>query len=139
MRVREVEDGFWIRFEIGEKLPEALTEFCRARGVSAATASGLGALADPVLGYFDPETRAYARTELTGSWELLALSANVSLREGEPFTHAHVVLSGPDGTTRGGHLFEATVSVTAEIRLWAISRPLRRRMDPEFRLHFLDL
>ena len=139
MRATEVPGGYLLRLERGEKLPDALTEFCRRRELPAATAEGLGALADVTLGYWNLETRVYERTELEGSWELLSLFADVAQWEGEPFTHMHVVLSGPDCVARGGHLFEGTVSVTAEIRVWTIDRPLRRRRDESIGLHLLDL
>lgn len=139
MRSVEVEGGWLLRLEAGEKLPVALEDFCREKHVASATADGLGALSEVTLGYFDLATKEYARTELPGSWELLSLFADVAEWNGAPFAHTHVVLSGPDFLARGGHLFEGTVSVTAEIRLWTIARPLRRRMDPDFGLHFLDL
>lgn len=135
----KVEGGWFLRLEVGEKLPGALADFCRERSIPAATAEGLGALRDVELGYFDLESRTYRRTVLPGSWELLSLFADVSERDGEPFAHAHVVLSGPDFVSRGGHLFEGTVSVTAEIRLWTIERTLLRRMDDRFALPLLDL
>lgn len=34
-----------------------------------------------------------------------------------PFTHIHIVASDDDHVVRGGHLFEATVEVTAEIHM----------------------
>jgi predicted DNA-binding protein with PD1-like motif len=139
LRAIEVDGGWLLRLEVGEKLPASLAAFCKAKGIAAATASGLGALQDVVLGYFDVATKTYRKTELPGSWELLSLFADVAEWQGEPFAHTHVVISGPDFATRGGHLFEGTVSVTAEIRLWTISRPIRREMDPAFGLHSLDL
>ena len=139
MRFVDVEGGYLIRFDVGEKLPAALVAFCRDRGIRAATASGIGALSEVELGYYDTGKKTYDRTVLTGSWELLSLFADVAIWEDDLFAHTHVVLSGPDFSTRGGHLFEGTVSVTAEIRLWPIDRPLTRKMDPDFRLHFLDL
>jgi predicted DNA-binding protein with PD1-like motif len=139
MRAIEAPGGWLLRLEAGEKLPDALADFCRARGIPAATAEGLGALRDVTLGYYDLETRDYARTELPGSWELLGLFADVASWEGQPFAHTHVILSGPDFVARGGHLFGGTVSVTAEIRVWTIDRPVRRVRSEEFRLHFLDL
>jgi predicted DNA-binding protein with PD1-like motif len=139
MRSLEVEGGHLLRFEAGERLPGGLVAFCDERGIRAATAEGLGALADVELGYYDLERREYDRTVLPGSWELLSLFADVATWEDELFAHTHVVLSGPDFEARGGHLFDGTVSVTAEIRLWPIDRPLRRRMDDRFRLHFLDI
>jgi predicted DNA-binding protein with PD1-like motif len=139
MRNIQVEGGWLLRLEVGEKLPFALEDFCAAHGIPAATAEGLGALSDVTLGFFDRERRVYDRTTLPGSWELLSLFADVATWEGKLFAHTHVVLSGPDFVARGGHLFEGTVSVTGEIRVWTIDRPLQRRMDPQFGLHFLDL
>lgn len=139
MRHAEVEGGWLVRLEAGEKLPAAIAAFCRARGVPAATVSGLGALSDVELGYYDVGAKRYERTRLAGSWELLALTCTVAEWQGEPFAHTHVLVSGPDFSVRGGHLFEGTVSVTAELRVVAIRQPVRRAMDPAFSLHFLDL
>ena len=139
MRATEVPGGYLLRLERGEKLPDALADFCRRRKIPAATAEGLGALADVTLGYWNLETRVYERTELPGSWELLSLFADIAEWDGEPFPHVHVVLSGPDCVARGGHLFEGTVSVTAEIRIWTIDHPVRRRRDEAIGLHLLDL
>jgi len=139
MRAIEVDGGWLLRLDVGDKLPAAIAGFCRERRIPAATASGLGALSDVTLGYFDVETKSYHRTELSGSWELLSLFCDVAEWEGEPFAHAHVVLSGPDCVARGGHLFGGTVSVTAEIRLWPLGRHVRRRMEPSLGLHLLDL
>ncbi len=134
-----IEGGFLLRIEAGEKLPAALVEFCETQGIRAATAEGLGALSDVELGFYDVERKEYNRTTLSGSWELLNLWADIAEYEGTLFAHTHVVLSGPDFVARGGHLFDGTVSVTGEIRVWPIAGPLRRRMHPDFKLHFLDL
>lgn len=135
----QVPGGWLLRVEAGEALPDALVEHCRSRGIRAATAEGLGALSDVQLGFYDVRTREYDRTTLPGSWELLQMFATVAEWEGELFAHTHVVLSGADFVARGGHLFRGIVSVTAEIRLWTIDRPLHRRRHEEFALHFLDL
>lgn len=139
MRDVEVPGGWLLRLEVGEKLPFALEDFCAARGIPSATAEGLGALADVTLGFFNLETKTYERTTLPGSWELLNLWADVATWEDKLFAHTHVVLSGADFVARGGHLFEGTISVTGEIRVWTIDRPIRRRMNPDVGLHLLDL
>jgi hypothetical protein len=139
VKSRECEGGYLLRLDRGERLPDALADFCRMRSIPAATASGLGALENVVLGFFDVQRKVYERTTLPGSWELLSLFADVATWEGKPFAHTHVVLSGPDFVARGGHLFEGTVSVTAELRVWTVDRPIERRMDPEVRLHLWDL
>ena len=139
MRATQVDGGWLLRLEVGEKLPDSLATFCKEKGIVAATASGLGALEAVVLGYFDVVTKTYQKTRLSGSWELLTFFADVAEWQGKPFAHTHAVLSGPDFTVRGGHLFEGTVSVTVEIRVWTITKAIRRERDPAFGLHFLDL
>lgn len=134
-----VEGGWLLRLEAGERLPEALTEFCEGKGIRGGTCEGLGALSDVALAFYDLETKQYQRTDLPGSWELLSLFADIAEWEGDLFAHTHVVLSGPDCVARGGHLIQGTISVTGELRIWTIDRPLHRRMHPEFQLHFLDL
>lgn len=134
-----IEGGWLVRLEIGAKLPDALAEFCGEQGLASATAEGLGALRDPELGYWDLDAREYRRMKLPGSWELLSLWADVAEWDGRPFAHTHVVLSGPDFVARGGHLFEGTVSVTAELRVWETGKPFRRRPDDRVGLHLLDL
>ena len=45
------------------------------------------------------------------------MEGNVALKDGEPFIHAHVVLSDHKMQTLGGHLFETTVGVAGEFFL----------------------
>ena len=139
MGFERIEGGWFGRLDVGAKLPEALVDFCRRQGLSSATVEGLGALRDVELGYWDLEAKRYQRTRLAGSWELLNLWADVAEWDDGLFAHTHVVLSGPDFVARGGHLFEGTVSVTAELRVWEVGKPLRRRMNDEIGLHLLDL
>ena len=49
--------------------------------------------------------------------ELLSTQGNLAPGPNGPFTHIHIVASEDDHTVRGGHLFTATVAVTAEIHL----------------------
>jgi len=100
--------------------------------------TGIGAVSDAVLGYFDRgrrPTRATTRAGRPRSW---ALTANLALVDDEPFFHVHVALGLRDGSTRGGHLFEASVRPTVELVLTAYPRPLRRKTDRESGLPLLD-
>jgi predicted DNA-binding protein with PD1-like motif len=119
-------------------LPRALVQFCEGHGIEAATAEGLGALSEVALGYYDVDSKRYERIELPGSWELLQLFATIARWKDGLFAHTHVVLSGSDCMARGGHLFDGRISVTGEIRVWNVDRPISRRMNPEFGLHFLE-
>ena len=42
--------------------------------------------------------------------ELVSFEGNITLKDNQPFLHAHVVLSDHDMNTFGGHLFETTIA-----------------------------
>ncbi|MFN2543390.1 MAG: PPC domain-containing DNA-binding protein, partial [Actinomycetota bacterium] len=56
---------------------------------------------------------------------------NVSLKDGQPFVHLHVVATGPDGAPVGGHLMEGTkvYLVEAYFRELGGPAPVREQND----------
>jgi predicted DNA-binding protein with PD1-like motif len=90
----------------------------------------IGGLTEAVVGYFDPEAGEYLPTP-TGHVEICAGLGNVSLRDGEPFIHLHLVLSGPDGAAVGGHAMEGCRAfvVEAYFRKLDGDAPVRRAVD----------
>ncbi|HCZ05562.1 MAG: uncharacterized protein PWP37_498 [Thermotogota bacterium] len=108
----------FIRLDHGEdfyaKLYEAVNDL---KIHSAVVLSGIGMLMDVELGWFDVQNQRYERKNFSGAYELLSLSGNLSLKDGQPFFHLHVVLSRPGEPAIGGHLFSASVCNTVEIFL----------------------
>jgi len=139
MKIWDLKDGrLLVRVDRGEEMMETLLAVARERKIEAARVTGIGALRDMTLGYFDVDRKEYLRGELSGSWELLSLSGNLSLRDGEPIPHIHVIVGDANLNLRGGHLFSGTVSVTGEIFIDPLPAPLHREMDPEVNLFLLD-
>ena len=46
--------------------------------------------------------------------EISSLIGNISLKDGQPFVHAHVILSNARGKTWGGHLASGTIVFACE-------------------------
>jgi predicted DNA-binding protein with PD1-like motif len=113
----------------GEEIVGSLLGFARQRGIRAAQVQGIGAAHDVSLGYFDPRQRAYEEILLPEQVEILALGGNLSLHEGDPRAHLHVVVGLADGSTRGGHLNRGVVRPTLELFVTAFGRMLRRALD----------
>jgi len=129
---------YLLMFRTGQEVMQGLLAFARKYGLKAGHLTGIGAISDAVVGYFDPQKKAYVRNHEKGQAELLSLTGNLALSDGEPFFHIHVALGLRDGSTRGGHLFEAVVRPTVEIVLTTCSRPARRKLDPDTGLPLLD-
>jgi predicted DNA-binding protein with PD1-like motif len=125
-------------FHTGQEVMKGLLAFARQHKLVAGHLTGIGAISDAVVGYFDPEKDTYLRIRETGQHEVLSLTGNLALYDNEPFYHVHVALGLRDGSARGGHLFEATVRPTVELVLTTYPKPVRRKVDPETHLPLLD-
>ena len=118
---------------------QALTAFCRQRDIRAGWIAAIGTVRNAVLGYYDHIGRQYRRIPVQDFREIASCQGNVSLRDGRPFVHLHAVLSGPDGETVAGHLFESTVFVGEFWLQEAIGPDLERRPDDRSGLALWDL
>jgi len=126
-------------FDQGDEVIEQLLAFAREHALSAAEFTGIGALSDAVLGYFDWQKKDYTRIGVNEQVEVLSLTGNIALADGEPKLHAHIVLGKADGTAHGGHLLEAHVRPTLELIVTESPRHLERRSDPKTGLALLRL
>jgi len=76
------------------------------------------------VGYLGDDS-VYHRVVLEEANELLSMQGNVSVLDGKPFTHIHIVLSDDDHVVHGGHLFSSIVHVTAELHLRILEKNVR--------------
>jgi predicted DNA-binding protein with PD1-like motif len=78
----------------------------------------------------------YKDVDLSEPMEIVSLYGNISLKDGKPFVHAHVVLSDEKGNARGGHLLPGSSPVFAcEITIEEFEGPeLIRGFDERTRL-----
>lgn len=112
----------FVGLEPGEDLLEGLNRAVAELGFQAATLQVIGGLRQARLGYFDPERKEYL-TFSTGHVEISSGLGNVSLRDGKPFIHLHLVVSEKDGRSLGGHAMEGCVAFVVEAYLRVLSGP----------------
>jgi len=138
--VSEQGDGktYLLVFDKGDEVMSGLLEFTKRDRLVGGQFTAVGAVKDAVLGFFDRKKKDYRRIPMTEQAEVVSLTGNVAVKEGEPFLHAHTVLGLPDGSTRGGHLFEAHVWPTLEMVLTAWPNRVPRKRDTETGLYLLD-
>jgi predicted DNA-binding protein with PD1-like motif len=139
MKVLEDGDFFLVRFEVGEQLPEKLIELAARYGWTSGSITGLGAVKDVVLAYYDLETREYIHHPVDGIVELVSLVGNLSLIEGKPIWHMHISVADRNGNLKGGHLMKLEVAVTVECWIRRGHQLAIRRKDDFSGLNLLDL
>ena len=118
----------FVSLERGEDLLDGLNRAVEELGIRAGTLQVIGALEEATLGYFDSGVKEY-RTISTGHVEIASGLGNVSLRDGAPFVHLHLVVSGPDGAALGGHAMEGCRAFVVEAYFRALAGPPPERQE----------
>ncbi len=131
--------NYLVRLETGEELVGTFARFCDDQRIDTAAVAGIGTVHGAVLGYFDREGKQYVRRTVEGDCELVSLQGNVSLKEGKPYLHAHVVLGTRDFQALAGHLFEAKVAATCELVVRQLPGMVQRKKDEKSGLWLLDV
>ncbi len=119
-----------IRLDHGMDMIAEITELARDLGIETGVFWAIGALSSAELGYYDQVEHEYGKIPVEEPVELVSCSGNISIRDGQPFVHAHAVLADREGKTLGGHLMKGCV-FAAEVHLQELSgQSLRRVHDP---------
>tara|TARA_B100001750_G_scaffold217574_1_gene203030 strand:- start:124 stop:549 length:426 start_codon:yes stop_codon:yes gene_type:complete len=134
MQYQKDGDTYIIYLEKDESIMAKLTQFCKDHQIKNGQISGIGAIKEIELGSYDLKNQEYIIHKLDDIWELTSYQANIQLKDGEPFIHAHINISDHDLKAKGGHLFEAKVAVVGEIILRKINTTGKRELNPEIGL-----
>ena len=120
-----------VRFTHGADLLEELTDVSARSKVKAASVEVIGSLSTLVLGFYDQDRREYESRRYDGAWEIASAVGNVSVLDGEPTVHLHVVASGENGSCVGGHLMPGCTVFAAEGAITALKghAPPERELD----------
>jgi uncharacterized protein len=127
-----------IIFGKNDEFMAGLTEFAEDNHFKASHFTAIGAFHEALLGWFDGEKNAYKKIPIIQQVEVASLVGDIGLINGKPAVHAHAVLGFPDGTTRCGHIINATVWPTLELFLTDEPATLVKEEDPETDLFLFD-
>ena len=129
----------FLRLDRGEDLAASVTDYCEDAGIRSAAVSGIGAIEDVEIGYYDMAEKKYLRKKLEGIFELVSLLGNVTRVDGKSFMHAHVTLGARDFSLTGGHLFGGRIAVTGEVFLADAGMALTREMNEAIGLKLIKV
>lgn len=130
---------FALILDSGDETIQCISDFAEEQHLKTCQFTAIGAFSHSILGYFDFSKKDYKKNKIDEQMEVLVLVGDISFHKDERKVHAHVVLGGPDGTTRGGHLMEGYAKPTLEIILTESPSNLYRKYDPESGLALIDI
>ena len=139
MNATHDERGHLVVLDRGEELMSALTAYVTEQRITAGSITGIGAVRDTKLGYYDVETNEYRKHAVPASCEIASFMGNIATVDGAPFIHAHVVLTQSDFSCVSGHCFAATISVTGEFVIHPRDYEAKRFPVPGMALKTIDL
>ena len=105
-----------VRVEHDADLINFLTELAKNQGIATATFTAIGALKNAKLGFYHQTKHEYIEEAVEVSVELASCIGNISIKDNQPFVHAHAVLADQNGNVKAGHLLMGKV-FAAEIHL----------------------
>jgi predicted DNA-binding protein with PD1-like motif len=117
-------------FSRGDEVISGLTDFAIQNHVTNAHFTGIGAISSALTAWLDLDRHAYHPLPVDQQVEVLSMIGDIATFQDKPVIHAHVVLGKHDGTTVGGHLFEAHVNPTLEVFVTVNDTPLTKSQDP---------
>ncbi|MCX8026844.1 MAG: DNA-binding protein [Thermodesulfovibrionales bacterium] len=127
------------RLNKGDDIIEGLTRIITQNHIVAGVISAIGAVSKARIGYFDQEKKTYEEKEFEEPMEVLSLTGNISLKDGLPFAHLHIVLSKRDYSVIGGHLYNGTIVYALEYQIVPFyGGYFKRQLDDETGLYLWE-
>jgi uncharacterized protein len=101
----------------GDDILSGLTEFAEKYRIKNGHFTALGAINKGLFGWTDVERGlGQKKIELNEEAEIVGLMGSISVNsQGQSVVHAHGTVALSDGSVRGGHWWEARVSIIAEV------------------------
>ena len=131
--------AFLLRAPYDSDLLGFITEQAKKHQISLATFTAVGAVKSAKLAFYDQTNHAYLPNLLDYPQEIASCTGNISLKEGEPFVHAHVVLADQNGNTKAGHLLECKV-FAAEVHVTELlGQKIEREKDVQTGLSLWEI
>lgn len=117
----------------------ALTTFCTQEGIKSGCITGIGAINEMTLRFFDPNTKKYVDKEFKEQMEIANLTGNVSTLNSQVYLHLHITAGRADYSTIGGHLLRAQLNGAGEFIIEDFGVKIEREFNPEIGLNVYKL
>jgi predicted DNA-binding protein with PD1-like motif len=130
-KVKGQTQPFILALNMGENLFEGIMRCAVDADLKSASISGLGALDDVTVAYYNLATKSYQTKLFHGMYELVSLNGNIAKLDGKPFIHIHAAIGDDQYQLFGGHIMDAIVGPSAEITIIPLAADIHRQYDDQ--------
>lgn len=135
---RKVDHIYIVSLDNHSNIVEGLTDFIQNRNIRAGEVTGIGAVSEAALRFFNPSTKKYADKTFKEQMEVTNISGNVSEIEGKPALHLHITLGRENYTALAGHLLEAKIQGAAEFIFYPLNTRVVKIKNEETGINLYD-
>lgn len=138
MQYQDTNRGYLVVINKTEDVISTLTDFAKAKNISNGVFRGIGAVESLTCGYYNLSEKEYHFKKYEQMLEVVNMTGNVMLKDGEPFIHVHGVFTDETNNAFGGHIKEMTVGVTLEVYLETLDSNCDRQRDEDIGLFLIN-
>ncbi|MGN7707749.1 PPC domain-containing DNA-binding protein [Chryseobacterium sp. 22543] len=135
---RKVDHIYIVSLDNRSNIAEALTDFIQNQNIQAGEVTGIGAVSEATLRFFNPATKKYVDKTFKEQMEVTNISGNISEIEGKPTLHLHITLGREDYTALAGHLLEAEIQGAAEFIIYPLDTRVVKIKNEEIGINLYD-
>ncbi|MGE8536887.1 PPC domain-containing DNA-binding protein [Chryseobacterium sp. JV274] len=135
---RKVDHIYIVSLDNRSNIAEALTDFIQSQNILAGEVTGIGAVSEATLRFFNPSTKKYVDKTFKEQMEVTNISGNISEIEGKPTLHLHITLGREDYTALAGHLLEAKIQGAAEFIIYPLDTRVVKIKNEEIEINLYD-
>ena len=135
MNLSKSKNKYYISLDKDEYINASLLDISNNQEIKSRWISGVGAIYDIEIGYYDVDKKEYLKKKFSDDYELLSLSGNLSMKEGVKFIHTHITFSNTDFKVFGGHLFDAKIAAAGEFMIDSSEIEIARKYNSDIGLH----
>ncbi|NVM52369.1 MAG: DNA-binding protein [Candidatus Helarchaeota archaeon] len=142
MKIREIGISrmLFIKLEPGDDILESLTQAVTDNSIKTGFFTAIGAINQANIGFYLMDQKKYQTITFQEDLEILSCIGDITLKDGSPVVHAHLVVADHAGHAFGGHLLSGCqISVTGEVFLVEAKIPLIRKPDEKFQSFLISL
>ena len=129
MNYRIDKDYIYMTLSKGDNINKTFEAFAKSNDIGCAHINGIGALENPEIGYYSLITKSYSHKVFSGHYELTSLLGNITIKDGNYFSHTHITFSDNNYQVFGGHLFDAKITAAGEFLIIPGKNNINRKLD----------
>lgn len=135
---RKVDGTYIVSLNDKTSVLEDLTDFVTSQKITAGSITGIGAVNEATLRFFDPKTKNYVDKKFEEQMEVSNFTGNISIVSDKPMLHLHVTLGRSDYTALAGHLLDAKIRGAGELYIYPVDSKIIKIKNENVGLNFYD-